>query len=230
VSATPAWLASLEAMMNRDLQESMRATALARQLEGRSLRVTAGSLLDLRAGIHGGRLFLTAQNAAADHAAARADAVAGDAAPAVAAAGAAKAADAEISGQVWALLGLFSASAANPGSAPSVQIRGDADTANRFRDLFKLLRPDPEAHLSRLIGDLPARGLAQFTASAFDWSRRALDGGRRNIAEYLEEESRDLVNKTEMEEFLRGVDLAREAADRVEARLVLLERRRGVTS
>jgi ubiquinone biosynthesis protein UbiJ len=207
VSATPAWLASVEAVMNRDLAESMRATALARQLEGRSLHVTAGSLLDLRAAIQGGRLFLSAVGTpAAD----------------------AKAADAEISGPVSALLGLFSATAANPGSAPSVQIRGDADTANRFRDLFKLLRPDPEAQLARLIGDVPAHGLAQFTASALDWGRRALDSGRRNVAEYLEEESRDLVNKTEMEEFLRGVDLAREAADRAEARLVLLERRRGV--
>lgn len=204
--------------MNRDLEESMRATALARQLEGRSLRVTAGSLLDLRAGIQGGRLFLRAEDVTASAAAAGA-----------AAAGATPA-DAEISGPVMALLGLFGASAANPGSAPSVQIRGDADTANRFRDLFKLLRPDPEAQLARLIGDVPARGLAQFTASALDWSRRALDSGRRNVAEYLEEESRDLVNKTEMEEFLRGVDLAREAADRAEARLVLLERRRGVSS
>lgn len=211
--------------MNRDLEESMRATALARQLEGRSLRVTAGSLLDLRAGIQGGRLFLRVEDAAAAGAA-TADPAAGGAA--ATATGAAKAADAEISGPVAALLGLFSASAANPGSAPSVQIRGDADTANRFRDLFKLLRPDPEAQLARLIGDVPARGLAQFTASALDWGRRALDSGRRNVAEYLEEEGRDLVNKTEMEEFLRGVDLAREAADRAEARLLLLERRRGV--
>ena len=46
-----------------------------------------------------------------------------------------------------------------------------------------------------------------------------------NIAEYLQEESRDLVNKTELEEFLRGVDELRETADRIEARLGHLERR-----
>ena len=46
-----------------------------------------------------------------------------------------------------------------------------------------------------------------------------------NIAEYLQEESRDLVNKTELEEFLRGVDELRETADRIEVRLGHLERR-----
>ena len=46
-----------------------------------------------------------------------------------------------------------------------------------------------------------------------------------NIAEYLQEESRDLVNKTELEEFLQGVDMLRETADRVEARIARLEQR-----
>ena len=46
-----------------------------------------------------------------------------------------------------------------------------------------------------------------------------------NIAEYLQEESRDLVNKIELGEFLRGVDELRETADRVEARLGRLEQR-----
>jgi ubiquinone biosynthesis protein UbiJ len=46
-----------------------------------------------------------------------------------------------------------------------------------------------------------------------------------NIAEYLQEEGRDLVNGTELEEFLRGVDELRDAADRIGARLGRLESR-----
>jgi ubiquinone biosynthesis protein UbiJ len=46
-----------------------------------------------------------------------------------------------------------------------------------------------------------------------------------NIAEYLQEESRDLVNRHELDEFLRGVDTARDTIDRVEARLSRLEHR-----
>jgi len=50
-------------------------------------------------------------------------------------------------------------------------------------------------------------------------------GDKTYIAEYLQEEGRDLVNKTELEEFLRGVDELRETADRIEARLGRLEQR-----
>jgi ubiquinone biosynthesis protein UbiJ len=46
-----------------------------------------------------------------------------------------------------------------------------------------------------------------------------------NIAEYLQEEGRDVVNRTELEEFLRGVDELRDTAERVGARLVRLEAR-----
>jgi ubiquinone biosynthesis protein UbiJ len=41
----------------------------------------------------------------------------------------------------------------------------------------------------------------------------------------LQEESRDLVNKPELEEFLHGVDTLRETADRVDARIARLEQR-----
>jgi ubiquinone biosynthesis protein UbiJ len=45
------------------------------------------------------------------------------------------------------------------------------------------------------------------------------------LSEYLQEESRDLVSKPELEEFLVEVDQLRETADRVEARIARLERR-----
>jgi ubiquinone biosynthesis protein UbiJ len=57
------------------------------------------------------------------------------------------------------------------------------------------------------------------------WARRARRTAGENIAEYLQEEGRDLVTKTELEEFLRGVDGVRESVDRIEARLILIERR-----
>jgi len=56
-------------------------------------------------------------------------------------------------------------------------------------------------------------------------ARRARRTAGENIAEYLQEEGRDLVTKTEVEEFLRGVDTVRDGAERVEARLKGLEQR-----
>ena len=40
-----------------------------------------------------------------------------------------------------------------------------------------------------------------------------------NLAEYLQEESRDVVGRYEVEEFVQGVDRLRDTAERVEARL-----------
>ena len=93
------------------------------------------------------------------------------------------------------------------------------------RELFALARPDPEEELSRWIGDLAARRVSLLAARARDFVRQARRTAGENIAEYLQEEGRDLVNRTELEEFLRGVDALRETADRIEARLGRLEQR-----
>ena len=69
---------------------------------------------------------------------------------------AAAAAEAEIAGGPLSLLALA-------GDAPEavlqrgdVQIRGDAELAQKFRELAMLLRPDLEEELSKVIGDVPA--------------------------------------------------------------------------
>jgi ubiquinone biosynthesis protein UbiJ len=67
--------------------------------------------------------------------------------------------------------------------------------------------------------------VSQFASGALEWARRARRTAAMNIAEYLQEEGRDLVNRTELEEFLRGVDELRDTADRVGARLGRLEAR-----
>ncbi len=65
--------------------------------------------------------------------------------------------------------------------------------------------------------------IRQSCAGAFARGVRRTAG--ENIAEYLQEESRDLVNRTELDEFLHGVDELRETSDRIEARLARLEAR-----
>jgi ubiquinone biosynthesis protein UbiJ len=207
--ATAAWLASAEAVLNRCIDGSAQAAALARRLQGTSLQIDIGGITRIRAAAHQGRLAL---HAGED------DVVTG------------AVADATISGSPPALLRLLkvgaSAGPGRPAAAGSpAQIRGDAEIANLYRELFLLARPDPEEELSRCIGDFAARQLFRFAESALTLARRARSAAGANIAEYLQEEGRDLVNKTELEEFLRGVDDLRETADRIEARLGRLERR-----
>ena len=197
--ATPAWLASAEAVLNRNIAASASAAALARRLEGTSLQVDVDGITRVRTSCFGGRAAL----------------LAGDDSPA----------DAVISGSAPALFQMFKAGTPGTQARASVQIRGDAEIANLYRDLFTAARPDLEEELSRWVGDMPARHLSLLAKSVRTWARRARRTAGENIAEYLQEEGRDLVTKTEMEEFLRGVDGVRESIDRIEARLILIERR-----
>ena len=212
--ATAAWLASAEALLNRCIDSSAQAGALARRLEGTSLQVDVEGITRIRARAYEGRLAL----------------LTGDEGGARGNADASAEADATISGSLPALLQLLKAGAhPEPGGSAAAgrpaQIRGNAEIANQYRELFRLARPDPEEELSRWIGDVPARRLSEFARHALDWARRARRTAGENIAEYLQEEGRDLVNKTELEEFLRGVDEVRETFDRIEARLGRLEAR-----
>jgi ubiquinone biosynthesis accessory factor UbiJ len=197
--ATAVWLASAEALLNRCIDSSAEAARVARRLQGSSLQVDIDGIARIRASAHQGRLALLA--------------------------GGDSAADAVISGSLPALLQLFNGGANRESGRPAAQIRGDAEIANGYRELFMLARPDPEEELSRWIGDFPARRVSLIARRALELARRARQTAGENIAEYLQEEGRDLVNRTELDEFLRGVDELRETADRVEARLGRLEQR-----
>jgi ubiquinone biosynthesis protein UbiJ len=199
--ATAAWLASAEALLNRSIDASAQAGALARRLQGTSLQVDIEGVMRLRASVSHGRLALLAGDDSA--------------------------ADAAIAGSVTALWQLFKGGMNRQPGRRAAQVSGDAEIANLYRELFLLARPDPEEELSRWIGDVPARHLSRFAQRALEAARHVRRTAGENIAEYLQEEARDLVNKTELEEFLRGVDGVRETADRIEARLGRLEARRG---
>ncbi len=201
--ATPAWLASAEALLNRGISQSTQAAAAARRLNLTSVAVEIEGVLRMRAAVAGDRLALL---------------WGGD-----------TAADATIAGSPLAFLELLRGGPGGGAGAgkgrTAVQVQGDAELAGRYRELFALARPDFEEELSRLVGDVPARRLSQFARGALSWTRRARRIAGENLAEYLQEESRDLVSKPELEEFLLGVDQLRETADRVEARLARLEQR-----
>jgi ubiquinone biosynthesis accessory factor UbiJ len=109
----------------------------------------------------------------------------------------------------------------------NVHIEGDAEVAQTFSELLKHARPDLEEELSRVIGDVAAHHVGNVARSALGFARRAADTLAQNVSEYLQEEGRDVPSRTEAEEFITGVDTLRDDVDRLEARLALLERKRG---
>ena len=198
---TPGWIAAVEVMPNRGIRSSTEASVLAHRLDGTALRVDIEGLSSIRTSVTGGRLACSSVDRPREPVAPdRVDAI--------------------IEGSSFALLQLAMGS-----RSAGTLIRGDAEIANSYRQLFTVARPDMEEELSRLVGDLPARRLAMLAHQAVAWVGKAHRTLGENIAEYLQEESRDLVSAPELEEFLQGVDAARETLDRVDARLSRIEQR-----
>ena len=130
---------------------------------------------------------------------------------------------AEISGSLMSLAALAGAHPEEVIRRGDVTIRGDAEVAQKFRELAMLIKPDVEEELSKLIGDTPAHQALRLVKSLTGFGRRAAETGVRNVAEYLAHEKRDLVSGPEAEDFYRGVEKLREDLDRLEARTRLIE-------
>ncbi|HFE31776.1 MAG TPA: sterol-binding protein [Gammaproteobacteria bacterium] len=110
--------------------------------------------------------------------------------------------------------------------AGDVEISGDVELGIEFREILDDLDIDWEEQLSHITGDVVAHKVGNLVRDAFDWGRKTLDTLGRDGAEYLQEESRDLPTRCEMEEFLSQVDSLRSDVDRLEARIKRLEARR----
>jgi ubiquinone biosynthesis protein UbiJ len=134
-------------------------------------------------------------------------------------------ADATIVGAPLSLLALAGRDPQAVITRGDVRIDGDAQIAQRFRELGMLLRPDLEAGLSQLFGRSGAHVAILGLRAAQTWARATAWTATQNIAEYLAHERGDLVSRAESEHFLRGVDQLREQVDRIEARLNRLEER-----
>ena len=115
-------------------------------------------------------------------------------------------ADAVISGSVPRAAANVQGRDAGRQARTAVQIRGDAEIANRYRDLFAAARPDLEEELSRWVGDMPARQVSIRVARGAGLGTPRPAHGRREHRRVFAGGRPRFGYKTEMEEFLRGVD------------------------
>ena len=109
--------------------------------------------------------------------------------------------------------------------AGEVVVAGDMTAAQRFQSLFERLDIDWESLLARFTGQGIAARLAYDVRTLRDSGKDAVDAWRMNVAEYLQEESRDLPAALEAEVFYADVDTLRADFDRLEARVLRLEGR-----
>jgi len=106
-----------------------------------------------------------------------------------------------------------------------VDISGDAELARRMEKWLRDFRPDIEEAFAQSFGDVLGVALARAFALAFAWTRATAQALAQDGAEYLREESRDLIAPTQMERFLDDVDDLRERTDRLDARVQRMHRR-----
>ena len=195
-------LERLEEVLNRNVAESRQALALARALDGRTVSlVVTGTPVELHFRADGGRITISPRNAGTS--------------------------DATLSGTPIALMALAGPRAEGAVRGGGVRIEGDAEVAEKFRDLLTHARPDFEEELARVVGDVAARNIANVARGVLDFGRRTARSLAGSVSEYLQEEGRDVPTRTELEEFLAGVDRTRDDVERAEARLARLEARAG---
>lgn len=109
-------------------------------------------------------------------------------------------------------------------TANTLTIEGDAAVARQFQTLLTQLDIDWEEQLSRIMGDAAAHQLGQFWRGFRHWGRRSSQTLLRNGGEYLHYELRALPPRPAVEDFLSAVDVLREDADRLAARIARLRR------
>jgi ubiquinone biosynthesis protein UbiJ len=133
--------------------------------------------------------------------------------------------DTTLSGTPWGLLGLITAGdRARVLFEGSVEITGDVELGQRFREVLDAVEFDWEEELSHWVGDIIAHRIGNTVRSASQWGAHASETLRRSLSEYLQEEAEVVPRRYELEVFVDAVDTLRMDADRLEQRVERLRR------
>lgn len=103
-----------------------------------------------------------------------------------------------------------------------MRVSGDADLARRLQRLAERFDPDWQQPFVSVFGEIAGVQIARAVAAGL---RHARDAGRdlaETAAEYVTEESRDVVGRAELDAFHDDVDTLRDDAARLAARIARL--------
>ncbi len=198
MDALRALLQPAVAMVNRQIAESTPARELCDELDGKSVAIRVrGAGLAICLAVAGRRLEFR------DLAATEPDVV--------------------LTGSLIALGGLAGENGEELIRSGRIDLTGDAGVADDFRRLLGYGKPDWEEQLSGVIGDTAAHGLGNIIRDVARWGRDAKSTMEQNVGEYLQEESRALPSRYEVDQFRADVQRLRDDVARAEARIALLE-------
>lgn len=132
-------------------------------------------------------------------------------------------ADAEITGTIIELNRLMFIDSHAPIREGHVEVVGDVDIADRFRELLLCARPDLEDLLTDWLadwfGESMASQLSGFARDTRDWAADTAEDLAERTADYLHEDSGQLPAHNEINKHFVAVDEFVNAVERLEARL-----------
>lgn len=195
---------ALERALNRAVALDAETGAALRALDGRRIELTLESPpLALQLRVDGGQLKVGPVDAAHEPDLAVRSTLGG------------------LLSQLPALLG----AGARADAAPAVgrmRISGDADLARHLQRLAARFDPDWQQPFARVFGDVLGVQIANAVAAALQQARVLGSSLAQSAAEFVVEESRDVVGRDELSAFHDDVDALRDDAERMAARLARL--------
>jgi ubiquinone biosynthesis protein UbiJ len=105
---------------------------------------------------------------------------------------------------------------------PEVELVGDSQVLVTLQNIMADLRLDGEAELARWLGPVAGHAIGSALRRSHQWGRESRASLRQTLAEYLTEESRQLVGQAEARARAEQLHALRLQLDRLEARVALL--------
>lgn len=105
---------------------------------------------------------------------------------------------------------------------PEVELVGDSQLLVTLQNIMADLQLDGEAELARWLGPVAGHAIGSVLRRSHQWGRESRASLRQTMAEYLTEESRQLVGQAEARARAEQLHELRLQLDRLEARVALL--------
>ena len=120
------------------------------------------------------------------------------------------------------------AAASDPASVlinGELELHGDSQALITLQKIVKQLDVDWEAPLANTFGDIVGHGLGQGLRQGFNFGKQALQGLRRQLDEFIVEESELVPPRWQVESFFNDIDQLAMRSERLEAQLQKLKQR-----
>lgn len=103
-----------------------------------------------------------------------------------------------------------------------LHVQGDLDFLQALRDIFLKLEVDWEEQFAKIVGDVAAYNISKAMKNFGNWAQNSLATFNQDLSEYLQEETRLLLTRVELDDFMRDVDMLRDDVERLEAKINLI--------